>query len=149
MACSLMGPSSNYQTTLSCSPSSGSTEEGGKALPIEKKVEKPTATQNGLRKSCQNIGNPYQMEDNKTQGDGAKRRPLGVPPKAAPCCLAFGKDFLCFGIVSGAHSGSMLAFPQFLFLGRAFPHSSVQPNFESRFKVFDRFFHDPGRHMGF
>ena len=25
----------------------------------------------------QNIGNPDQTEDNKTQGDGAKRRPLG------------------------------------------------------------------------
>ena len=43
------------------------------------------------------------------QGGGAKRRPLGAAPKAPPCCLRFGKDFLCFGIISGAHSGSILA----------------------------------------
>ena len=56
----------------------------------------------------QNIGNPYQMEDDKNpKGGGAKRRPLGAAPKAAPCCLPFGKDFLCFGLTSGAHSGSI------------------------------------------
>ena len=48
------------------------------------------------------------MKDDKTQGGGAKRRPLGAPPKAA-CCLRFGEDFLRFGIISGAHSGSILA----------------------------------------
>ena len=67
------------------------------------KIEK--STQNGLRKSGQNIRNPYQTEDNKPQGSGAKRRPLGAPPKAPPCCLPFGKDFQCFGLISGAHSG--------------------------------------------
>ena len=29
------------------------------------------------------------MEDDKTQGGGAKRRPLGALPKAAPCCFPF------------------------------------------------------------
>ena len=44
------------------------------------------------------------MEDNQNpQGGGAKRRPLGAAPKAPP----FGKDFLCFGLTSGAHSGSI------------------------------------------
>ena len=37
------------------------------------------------------------------QGGGAKRSPLGAAPKAPPCCLPFGKDFLCFGLISGAH----------------------------------------------
>ena len=47
----------------------------------KKKVEKP---QDGRQKSGQDIGNPYQMEDNKAapsappQGGGASRRPLGV-----------------------------------------------------------------------
>ena len=35
------------------------------------------------------------MEENKTQGGGASRRPLGALPKAAPCCLPFVKDLLC------------------------------------------------------
>ena len=35
------------------------------------------------------------MEDNKN--------PKGAAPKAPPCCLPFGKDFLCFGLISGAH----------------------------------------------
>ena len=49
--------------------------------PKKKKVEKP---QDGRQKSNPNIGNPYQMEDNKVapsappQGGGASRRPLGV-----------------------------------------------------------------------
>ena len=38
---------------------------------------------------------------------GASRRPLGF------CCLRFGKDFLCFGMISGAHSGSILYFSFF------------------------------------
>ena len=47
----------------------------------KKKGEKP---QDGCQKSRQNIGNPYQMEDNKAapsappQEGGAWRRPLGV-----------------------------------------------------------------------
>ena len=47
----------------------------------QKKMEKP---QDGRQKSGQNIGNPYQMEDNKAapsappQGGGASRRALGV-----------------------------------------------------------------------
>ena len=47
----------------------------------KKNVEKP---QDGHQKSGQNIGNPYQMEDNKAapsappQGGSASRRPLGV-----------------------------------------------------------------------
>ena len=47
----------------------------------KKNVEKP---QDGRQKSCQNIGNLYQMEDNKAapsappQGGGASRHPLGV-----------------------------------------------------------------------
>ena len=57
----------------------GKTKEGGQSQ--KKKVEKP---QDGRQKSSQNIGNPYQMEDNKAapsappQGGGASRRPLGV-----------------------------------------------------------------------
>ena len=89
-------------------------KEGGRAQ--EKEGGKPRKkeggkSKNGLRKSGQNIGNPYQIEDNKAapsappQGGGASRRPLGV------CCLRFGKDFLCFGMISGAHSGSILIFP--------------------------------------
>ena len=48
--------------------------------PKKKKVKKP---QDGRQKSGQNIGYPYQMEDNKAatsappQGGGASRRPLG------------------------------------------------------------------------
>ena len=45
-------------------------------------LAKKESSKNGLRKSCQNIGNPYQIEDNKTQGGGAKHRPLGAAPKA-------------------------------------------------------------------
>ena len=61
----------------------GKTKEGGQSQ--KKKVEKP---QDGCQKSGQNIENPYQMEDNKN--------PKGAAPKAPPCCLPFGKDFLCF-----------------------------------------------------
>ena len=60
--------------------------------PKKEKVEKP---QDGRQKSDQNIVNPYQMEDNKN--------PKGAALKAPPCCLPFGKDFLCFGLISGAH----------------------------------------------
>ena len=48
------------------------------------------------------------MEDNKAapsaqpQGGGASRRPLG-----GSCYLPFGKDFLCFGLTSEAHSSSI------------------------------------------
>ena len=48
----------------------------GKARKVDspkKNAEKP---QDGRQKSGQNIGNPYQMEDNKNpKGGGAKRRP--------------------------------------------------------------------------
>ena len=43
-----------------------------------------SGSQNGLRKWCKSIANPYQMGDNKAapsappQGGGASRRPLGV-----------------------------------------------------------------------
>ena len=67
--------------------------------PQKKKVEKP---QDGSQKSGQNIRNPYQMEDNKN--------PKGAAPKAPLCCLPLGKDFLCFGLISGAHPE---AFPHF------------------------------------
>ena len=50
------------------------------------------------------------MEDNKTQGGGAKRRPFGAAPKAPPCCLPFGKDFLCFASFLGPILGR---FPEF------------------------------------
>ena len=62
----------------------GSTEEGGKALPEKRRMKTTKSTQNGLRKSCPNIGKPYQIKDNKAapsappQGGGASRRPLGV-----------------------------------------------------------------------
>ena len=59
---------------------------------------------NGLRKSGPNIGNPYQIEDNKTQGGGAEgAAPLGRRRRRR-CCLRFGKDLLCFCMISGAHS---------------------------------------------
>ena len=59
----------------------GSTEEGGKAVPEKRSRKNTKLTQNGLQKSCQNIGIPSQIEDNKTQGGGAKRRPLGAAPR--------------------------------------------------------------------
>ena len=40
------------------------------------------------------------MEDNKN--------PKGAAPKASPCCLPFGKDFLCFWSIFGTRSGSIL-----------------------------------------
>ena len=67
--------------------------------PKKKKVEKP---QDGHQKSCQNIGNPYQMEDNKAAPS--------APPPLGSCCLPFGKDFLCLGLISCAHPE---AFPLF------------------------------------
>ena len=40
---------------------------------------------------------------------GAKRPPLlGAPPKAAPCCLPFGKDFLCFCAFLGPRKANFL-----------------------------------------
>ena len=64
----------------------------------------------GRRKCTKKIENPYQMQDNKAapsappQGGGASRRPLGS------CYLPFGKDFQCFGLISGAHPET---FPHF------------------------------------
>ena len=73
--------------------------------PKKKKGEKP---QDGRQLSGQNIGNPYQMEDNKNPKGAARSvAPLGAAPKAPPCCPPFGKDFLCFGFISGARSGSI------------------------------------------
>ena len=60
------------------------------------------------------------MEDNKNpKGGGAKRRPLwgGVEGAALLSSIWYCKDFLCFGIIPGAHSGSMLAFPPFFWEG--------------------------------
>ena len=57
------------------------------------------------------------MGDNKAapsalpQGGGASRRPLGF------CCLRFGKEFLCFGMISGAHS--WISPPLFFWAGRS------------------------------
>ena len=71
--------------------------------PKKKEVEKP---QDGRQQSGQNIGNPYQMEDNKAapsappQGGGALR----APPTWGSCRLPFGKDFLCFRYISGAET---------------------------------------------
>ena len=69
--------------------------------PQKKKLEKP---QDGRQKSSQNIGNPYQMEDDKAAPS--------APPPWGSCCLPFGKDFLCLGLISGAHAE---AFPPSLF----------------------------------
>ena len=63
--------------------------------PKKKKVEKP---QDGRQKSGPNSGNPYQMEDNKAAPKGAALRDAPLDS----CCLRFGKDFLCFGYISGA-----------------------------------------------
>ena len=67
--------------------------------PKKKKVEKP---EDGRQTSGPDIGNAYHMEDNKAAPS--------APPPWGSCCLAFGKDFLCFGLISGAHP-------------EAFPHS--------------------------
>ena len=75
-------------------------KEGGKASVWAPKI-KP--------KHRKSLPNGRQREP---QGGGAKRRPLGAAPKAPPCCLPFGKDFLCFGLTSGAHPD---AFPPSFF----------------------------------
>ena len=36
-----------------------------------------------------------------------QQNPRGRREAPPPCCLPFGKDFLCFGIISGARSGSI------------------------------------------
>ena len=46
------------------------------------------------------------MEDNKVAPS--------APPPWGSCCLPFGKDFLCFGMISGAHPK---AFPPSFFWG--------------------------------
>ena len=80
----------------------GKTKECGQAK--KKNVEK---LQDGRQKSGPNIGNPYQMEDNKNpKGAARSAAPLGVAPKAPPCCHPFGKDFRCFCTIFGARSGS-------------------------------------------
>ena len=44
------------------------------------------------------------MDDNKNpKGAARSAAPLGAAPKAPPCCLPFGEDFLCLGLISGAH----------------------------------------------
>ena len=35
-----------------------------------------------------------------------KKNPKGAAPKAPPCCLPFGKDFLCFRCISWAETGT-------------------------------------------
>ena len=47
-----------------------------------------------------------EIQKQQTQRGGAKRRPFGAAPKAPPCCLPFGKDFLCFWTIFEARSGS-------------------------------------------
>ena len=99
------------------------TKEGGQSQ--KKKVEKP---QDGRQKSSQNIGNPHQMEDNKN--------PKGAAPKAPPCCLPFGKDFLCFASFpepvlarfSTKFADSENSLPQGAFL-KSLPEASYQEFF--------------------
>ena len=57
------------------------------------------------------------------QGGGALRRPLGF------CCLRFGKEFLCFGMISGAHS--WISPPLFFWAGRFFC-SGISPSGRGR-----------------
>ena len=57
------------------------------------------------------------------QGGGAKRRPLGAAPKAPPCCLPFGKDFLCFWCISGALLGLHGPSPLRKLRHRSAPHA--------------------------
>ena len=84
-------------------------ENQGRWTVPKKVVEKPS---DGGQKSSQKIGTPYQMEDNKNpKGAARSAGPLGVAPKAPPCCLPFAEDFICFGLTSGAHPE---AFPPFL-----------------------------------
>ena len=67
----------------------GAPRKGGKPFPEERrggktKEEEMEKPQDGRRKSGQNIGNPYQMEDNKAapsappKGAALRAAPLGV-----------------------------------------------------------------------
>ena len=82
--------------------------------PKKKEVEKP---RDGRQKSGKNIGNPYQMEDNKNT--------KGATPKAPPRCLPFGKDFLCFCITSRANSSLILGQLSLMFRGKAWKNDIV------------------------
>ena len=56
------------------------------------------------------------LPNGRQQGGAFGAAPRGrrfAPPPWGSCCLPFGKDFLCFGLISGAHPA---AFPHF-FLG--------------------------------
>ena len=80
-------------------------KEGGKAFPRKKKGERQKKkkgerppknnseipekkeggkSKNGLRKSCQNIGNPSQIEDNNGAFGASMRLPKGAALHAAP-----------------------------------------------------------------
>ena len=49
------------------------------------------------------------LKNNKPKGGGREApAPLGAPPKAAPCCLPFGKDFLCFCAFLGPRKADFL-----------------------------------------
>ena len=89
-------------------------ENQGRWTVPKKKVEKP---QDGRHKSGQNIGNPYQMEDNKAAPS--------APPPWVFCCLPFGKDFLGLALISGAYPE---AFPHFFW---DCPPSLAFPNDEN------------------
>ena len=87
----------------------GRTKEGGQSQ--KKEGGKASGWAPEIRpKHRKSLPNGRQQEP---QGGGAKRRPLGAAPKAPPCCLPFGMEFLCFGLISGAHPD---VFPPSFFL---------------------------------
>ena len=78
--------------------------------PKKKKVEKPQDGHHEIMpKHRKSLPNGRQQ---KPQGGGAKRRPLGLgaAPKAPPCCLSFGKDFLSFASLPGPILGRFSEF---------------------------------------
>ena len=95
---------------------------------VKSPVSVPVSAPEMHRKHRKSLPNGRQQEP---QGGGAKRRPLGAAPKAPPCCLPFGKDFLCFGLISGAHPEAFPPSffwdcpPSLVFPERAKPHTFI------------------------
>ena len=100
-------------------------------LPLGKprKVERPKKEEGGkapgwapeiMPKHKKSLPNGRQQEP---QGGGAKRRPIEAAPQAPPCCLRFGKDFLCFWCISGPLLGLHGPSPPRKLRHRSAPHA--------------------------